>query len=128
MAHQGARVEIGDDRDVGVGEEGARFFIGAPVAGDAGEFAYGETFDVRLAGFVVGSAGAVIADLGVGENDNLPGIGGIGEDFLIAGNSGIEDYFAGTFGGRTKTPAFEDRSVFQGQDCRIQQQVLLGVG
>ena len=42
---------------------------------------------------------------------------------------GIEDNFAGTFGGRTKTPALEDGSVFQGQDCRIQSGLFLrGVG
>ena len=72
-------------------------------------------------GFVIGTAGAVIADLWVCEDDDLAGIGGIGEDFLIAGDRGIEDNFARAFGGRTKTPALEDGSVFQGQDCRIQQ-------
>ncbi len=109
-------------------EERAGFLVGSPVAGDAGELADDETFDVRLRGFVIGGAGAVIADLRVGENDDLAGIGGIGEDFLVSGDGGIEDDFAGAFGGRTKTPALEDRSVFQGQDCRIQQQFPPGCG
>ena len=120
MAHQRARIEIGDDGDTGIREERAGFLIRAPVAGDGGELAHSKALDVRLPGFVIRGAGAVITDLRVGENDNLPGIGGIGEDFLVPGNSGIEDNFAGTFGGRTKTPAFEDRAVFQGEDCRIQ--------
>src|SRR5580698_4729651 len=76
---------------------------------------------MRFGGFAVGSRGPVVAYLRVSENDDLPGIGGICEDFLISGDGCIEDYFAGTFGGRTKTPALEDRSVFQSQDCRIQQ-------
>ncbi len=94
----------------------------------AREFADYEAFNIGLRGFVVGGTGAVIADLGICENDDLSGIGGIGEDFLVTGDGGIEDDFAGAFGGRTKTPALEDRSVFQGQDCRIQQQFLLGLG
>ena len=71
------------------------------------------------------TAGAVVADLRVGEDDDLAGVGGIGEDFLVAGEGGIEDDFAGAFGGRTKTPALEDRSVFQGEDCRIQVRLFL---
>ena len=35
-----------------------------------------------------------IADMWEGENDDLPGIGGIGEDFLIAGDGGIEAQLA----------------------------------
>ncbi len=34
--------------------------------------------------------GADIADMGEGEGDDLPGIGWIGEDFLIAGHGRIE--------------------------------------
>src|SRR5215471_11623551 len=71
--------------------------------------------------FVVRLACAVVADLRVGENYDLPGIRGIGENLLISGNGSVENDFAGAFGGRTKAPALEDRSVFQGQDCRIQQ-------
>ena len=97
--------------------------VGAPVAGDVRELADDEAFDMGPGGFVIGDAGAVIADLRVGENDDLPGIGGIGEDFLISGDRGIEDDFAGPFGGRTKTPALEDGAVFQSQDCRIQSAV-----
>jgi hypothetical protein len=79
MADERARIEIGDDGDVGFREECAGFLVGSPVAGDAREFANDETFDVRLRGFVIGGAGAVIADLRVGENDDLAGVGGIGE-------------------------------------------------
>ena len=125
MADEGAGIEIGNDGDAGVGEEAVGFLVGAPVAGDAGEFADGEAFDVGFGGFVIGGAGAVIADLRVGENDDLAGIGGVGEDFLIAGDSGIEDYFAGAFGGRTKAPALEDGAVFQGEDCRVQFRLFL---
>jgi hypothetical protein len=61
--------------------------IGAPVAGDGGEFADDEAFDVGLGRIRYRGAGSVVADLGVGEDDDLAGIGRIGEDFLIAGEA-----------------------------------------
>ena len=64
-----------------------------------------------------GGAGAVIADLRIGEDDDLAGVGGVGEDFLIPGERGVEDDFAASLGGRTKTPALEDAPVFQGEYC-----------
>ena len=55
--------------------------------------------------------GADIADMREGEGDDLPGIGGIGEDFLIAGHGGVEaDLTDGVaFGAEAK--AFEHRAV-----------------
>ena len=44
----------------------------------------------RLGGFQVFRVGPDIADMGEGEGDYLAGIGGIGEDFLIAGDRGVE--------------------------------------
>ena len=51
----------------------------------------------RAAGVVVSMSscvGADIADMGKGEGDDLPGIGRIGQDFLIAGDRGVEADFA----------------------------------
>jgi len=59
----------------------------------------------------------VSADLRIGEDDDLAGIRGIGEDFLIACDGGIEYHLARPLDGRTKTTALEDRTVFQGEDC-----------
>jgi hypothetical protein len=63
--------------------------------------------------------------LGVGQNDNLAGIGRVGEDFLVSGESGIEDNFPAPLCGRTKTPALEDVPVFQGEDCSVQLRLFL---
>ena len=110
-------------------EETVGLFVGAPVARDVRKFAHGQAFDVGPRGFVIVAAGAVIADLRVGEDDDLAGIRGIGENFLIAGERGIEDHFARAFGGRTKAAALEDGSVFQGEHCRVQFRLFLrGVG
>ena len=97
-----------------------RRLIRAPVAGERRKLAHHQSFDVRPRRFVVGLVGAVVADLRIGENDDLAGIRRIGEDFLIAGDGGIENDFAGPFDGRTKTPALEDRAVFQGENCGVQ--------
>ncbi len=44
--------------------------------------------------------GADIADMGKGEGDDLPGVGRVGEDLLIAGHGGIEaDLADGVTGG-----------------------------
>jgi hypothetical protein len=63
--------------------------------------------------------GAVVADLRVGENDDLAGIGRIGENFLVAGDGRIEDDLAGPVCARTKTAALEDGAVLQGEQSRI---------
>ena len=126
VADQGAGVEVVDDGDAGAAEEVRRLrrrerqlLAMAENSRTTRPSMYGR------GGFVILGAGAVVADLGVGEDDDLAGIGGVGEDFLIAGEGGIEDDFAGPLGGRTKTPALEDRSVFQGEDCRVQFRLFL---
>ena len=63
---------------------------------------------------------AVVADLRVREDDDLAGIGRIGENFLISGDGGIENDLAVSFRARTKTTALEDCSVLQGEDRWIQ--------
>jgi hypothetical protein len=63
--------------------------------------------------------------LGIGEDNDLPGIGRVGENFLISGEGGIENHLSGPLGGRTKAAALEDASVFQGEDCRVQVRLFL---
>ena len=38
---------------------------------------------------------AVVADVGVGEGDDLPGVGRVGDDLLVAGQHGVEHDLAG---------------------------------
>src|SRR5262249_31059962 len=106
-----------DHRHVRVSEKLLRGFLRAPVARERGEFADSETLDEWLCGLFIGIVRAVVADLGIGENDDLTGVGRIGEDFLIAGDGGIKNDFAGALGGRANTLALEDAAVFQGEQC-----------
>ena len=55
--------------------------------------------------------GADIADVGKGESDDLPGIGRIGEDLLVAGHGGVEADFADGVAGRAEADAFEHGTV-----------------
>jgi hypothetical protein len=49
----------------------------------------------------------------IGEADDLPGIAGIGENFLIAGKAGIENDFATTAGASTRGAAVKYSSVLE---------------
>ena len=55
--------------------------------------------------------GADIADMGKSEGDDLFGIGGIGEDLLIAGQGGVEAHLALDRPFRAETVTFDHGSV-----------------
>ena len=46
---------------------------------------------MNLLGLHVVAVGAGIADMGIGQSDDLPAIGRVRQDFLVAGHRGIED-------------------------------------
>ena len=69
----------------------------------------------RLDVFVVG---ADIADVGKREGDDLPGIGRVGEDLLIARHGGVEADLADRVAGRAEAKALEHRAVGQHQKRR----------
>ena len=62
--------------------------------------------------------GADIADVGEREGDDLPGVGGVGEDLLIAGHGGIEADLAGRFARGAQALAFQHGPVGQHQKRR----------
>jgi hypothetical protein len=91
---RGAGINLADDGNALACEELVGRLIGAPVGGLFGPFAHDQAFDVGAGGFVVGGAGAVVADLGVGQNDDLTRVTRVGEYFLIAGDRGVEYPYA----------------------------------
>ena len=54
---------------------------------------------IYFAAFGVFAVGAGVADVRVGQGNDLPAVGWVGKDFLIAGHRGVEHDFAG---GRTR--------------------------
>src|SRR5271163_4914022 len=93
MAHQRASINVGEYWNLETFQELVGDLLRTPVGTHARELAHDQAFNVRACGFVVIRVGAVIADFGIGENDNLPSVGRIGENFLIAGDGSIKYYF-----------------------------------
>ena len=63
--------------------------------------------------------GADIADMREGEHDVLPGIGRVGDGFLVAGHAGVEAHLADPARGMgAEAAAPERRPVGQNEDSR----------
>ena len=59
---------------------------------------------------------SVIADFRGGESDDLPCVGWIGQDFLIAAHAGVEDDFPHLVGWGAEGHPVEDGSVRKGEE------------
>ena len=94
VAHERARIQVPDHRDAVALEIGLRGVAGAPVGSQLREFADDQRLDVRALGFLVVEIGADVADVRIGKADDLAGVAGIGENFLVAGEAGIENDLA----------------------------------
>jgi hypothetical protein len=62
------------------------------------ELAHDKRLDARSRRFLIVPVGTYVADVGIGEADDLAGVARIGEDFLVAGKTGIENDFAAAAG------------------------------
>mgnify|MGYP002389275141 CR=1 FL=1 len=72
---------------------------------------------VDLRGLVILGIGARVADVGIGQGDDLAGVRGVREDLLVARQCGIEDDFAaGTAPGANRQAA-EYRAIGQSENC-----------
>ena len=90
---QRAGVDAFDAGDAILREPGAQVGGGAPVGDDGRKVADDETSDVRAGGFEVVFIDAVVPDLRCRQYNRLAAVGGVGEDLLIPGHVGREDYF-----------------------------------
>ena len=88
-------------------------FGGTVVRSERREFADDQPFDVRLAGFFVVAIGADVSDVRVREADDLPGIARVCENFLITGETGVENDFAAATGVRTRRTAVKNSPVLE---------------
>ncbi|MBA7686839.1 hypothetical protein ES703_95298 [subsurface metagenome] len=76
-------------------------------------FSDDEASNLYLIRFKVLLIYAIVADKGVGGNDNLPGIGGVGQHLLIPCHAGIKYHFTIGISLSTKGIAFINRAIFQ---------------
>ncbi len=57
--------------------------------------------------------GADIADVRIGEADDLPGVAGVGENFLVTGERGVKNDFAAAASASARRAAVKDSSVLE---------------
>jgi hypothetical protein len=69
----------------------------------------------RIAGFVILGVHADIADMGEGEGHDLPGIGGVGHDLLVARHRGVEAQLGHAHARRAEPVAVEQGAVGKGE-------------
>jgi hypothetical protein len=71
-----------------------------------------------MGGFFVVEIGPDVADVGIGQANNLSGIAGIGENFLVTGKAGIENNFAAAAGDGAGRAAVKYAPVFERESGR----------
>jgi hypothetical protein len=118
MADERARINIPDDRNFVAIEIELGGFGGAPVRGDLRELTDDERFDVGMRRFLIVEIGSYVADMRIGQADDLAGVTGIGENFLVTGEAGIENDFAAAARDGAGSAAVKDAPVFEGESGR----------
>lgn len=113
MPDQRPRIDIQDDRHVESFEVLLDGFIRSPVRGQVRKFPHDQGFDIRARGLDVLRIRADIADVGIRQADDLPGITGIGENFLVAGKAGVENNFAAVAGAGARRAPAKDSPVLE---------------
>src|ERR1039457_1000883 len=116
MANQGAGVDLCQNWDLVPLHIFVGHLLGAPIGADGRKLANDQPLNIGLGRLVVREVCAVVADLGVGENNNLSGIGGIGSDFLVSGKRSIKNDFTQAFTWVPIAEATEDAPVFERQN------------
>src|SRR5580658_339596 len=116
MANQSACVNIAQHGNLELLQIFFRDLLGAPVGADPGKLAHNQSLDVGPRGLGIFVVCAVVADFRIGEDYDLASVRRVGENFLIAGDGSIKNYFPVTFAFGSVAFASEDSSIFQRKD------------
>ena len=98
-----------------VGEVVVERLTGSEVGVSARQLLDGEALDPGLFAFDVFVGDAVVADLRAGHDHDLPAIGWIGEDLLVAHHGGVEDDLAEARTPSAKGRADKDGSILESE-------------
>ena len=90
-------------------------FGGAPVRRDLRKLADDQRFDVGARRFFIVKIRADIANVRIGEADDLAGVTGVGENFLITGEAGIKNDFSAAARDGAGCAAVKYAPVFQSE-------------
>ena len=95
VAGESTGVDPGDTGETMAAQIVVEMLLTSPVALAAGEIADDHAPAEGLRRLVVGGVHAVVADVGVGEGDDLTGVAGVGDDLLVAREHRVEHDFTG---------------------------------
>ena len=119
VAGEPAGVDPGDAGHAVEAQIGVERAGGAPAARAAGQVAHDHAPAAGPGRLAVGGVDAVVADVGIGEGDDLPGVGRIGHHLLVAAHHGVEHHLArGDVGGSSDGLPLEHLSVAQHEQAR----------
>src|SRR5580700_2181309 len=116
MANQRACVNIPKHRNLELLKVFFRDLLRTPVGADSGKLAHNQALDIGPCGLGIFGIRAVVTNFGISENYDLASVGRVGENFLIAGDGSIKNYFAVTFAFGSVAFAAEDSAIFQRKD------------
>src|SRR5690606_30957251 len=122
-----AGVDAGDGDHAAGGQPILQRRLAAPVAGTSRHVAHDQAGRPDLGGLVVLPGAAGVADMGIGQGDQLARIGRIGHDLLVAGHGGVEHHFAHGQATGAYGFALEHGAVFEDEDCGMGHVVRLQV-
>ena len=114
-SRQLARVDVGDADDVARREELPEILRAPPTRGQRRQVANHESRGKDAPRFRIFGIDADVADMGIGQRDDLTGVGRIGKDFLVAGHRGVENDLADRATVRADRSSTKHRSVGQRQ-------------
>jgi hypothetical protein len=117
VADERAGVDIPDDGNFMAVQVKLRRFRRAPVGGYLRKLPDDQRFDIRPGRLLVFKICANVSDVGVGKADDLAGVAGVGENFLITGEAGIENDFAAAARDGARGASVKEAPVFQ-RKCR----------
>src|SRR5579864_2838639 len=117
MPHQSTGIDISEDRNFELLKILLSDLLRAPVRAHLRELAHDQPLNIGIGGLVVFRIGAVISDFRSGQNNNLSGIGRVGENFLVTSDGSIKNDFPVAFAFGAVTFASKDAPIFEGKDC-----------
>ena len=132
VARQAARIQAGEADQIVRLQPGIEM-LGGTVIGWLGDVvADDQATGCGRCAFQIFDIRADVADVRKSEGDDLPGIGRVSQNFLVAGDRGVEADFADVAAGGADSPAPKHRSIAQNQDggraLRFLRRALYGRG
>ena len=118
VPNQGARIQIPDRGNAIATQVMIGGLGGAPVGSQGGKLAHDQGLDERPRRFLIFKIGAHVADMRISKADDLARVAGIGEDFLIAGETGIKNDLTAPAGAGARGASVKDSSVLERENGR----------